>query len=240
MKEKLIVALDVNTRDDALHLVDQLREHVGLFKVGLELFTACGPDIVREIGGSQVFLDLKFHDIPNTAAGAARSATQLGVRMFNVHAMGGMEMMMRAKQASLEVASDINIESPIVLGVTLLTSLDESAAAEQLRVTDPLQDYVAHLAKMARLSQLDGVVCSPREIALVRNECGPGFVIVTPGVRPASAGSDVVGDDQKRVMTPAEAVASGADYLVIGRPITRADNPAAAALRIVEDMGVLE
>jgi orotidine-5'-phosphate decarboxylase len=181
-------------------------------------------------GGERLFLDLKFHDIPNTVAGAVRAACHLRPALLNVHASGGATMMQAAAEAAREAAEDMEVERPLVLGVTVLTSLDdEDLAAVGQR--GPAREQVIRLARLAQASGLDGVVCSPREIVALRKACGPGFVLLVPGIRPAWAAKG----DQKRTMTPAEALAAGADYLVIGRPITAAEDPTAAARRILED-----
>ena len=227
MKDKLIVALDVNSREQALRLVEQLEDVIGLFKIGMELFYSFGPAIVREIGGERVFLDLKLHDIPHTVAGAARAVAALGVKMFNLHALGGVEMMRAAKEALASAPSP-----PQVLAVTVLTSLAEQNLTNELKITEPVERFVGHLASLARTAGLDGVVCSPYEIQVVRAICGKDFTIVTPGIRTFGEALD----DQKRVMTARQAVQAGADYLVIGRPITRAADPRAAALRIAAEL----
>jgi orotidine-5'-phosphate decarboxylase len=233
MKDKLIVALDVETPDKALELVKQLRDVAGMFKIGSQLFTSAGPQIVRDIIAldSKVFLDLKFHDIPNTVAGAVRSAANLGVWMVNVHAAGGRAMMIAAREAA-DHASRRGAPRTFVIGVTVLTSLDAGALRETGIEAEPA-DQVVRLAQLARDCGLDGVVCSPQEIERVRSACGPAFLIVTPGIRGAG---DAKGD-QVRTATPAGAVQAGADYLVIGRPITAANDPAAAADRIAAEIG---
>ncbi len=236
-KDKIIVALDVDTPDKAVELVRQLRDHVGAFKIGLELFNSAGPgvfDTLRHAGAQRIFYDSKFLDIPNTVAGAACAATRMGVWMFNVHCGGGAAMMKAAKDAASESAAQLDVEPPKVIGVTLLTSIDQTQLNSELGVGGSVADQVTRMASLAREAGLDGVVASPHEIELVRAECGDGFLIVTPGVRPA--GSEV--GDQKRVMTPKQAVEKGADYLVIGRPITKADDPAAAAREIGRELGV--
>jgi orotidine-5'-phosphate decarboxylase len=232
-KDKLIVALDVPTPAEARSLVAKLRDVVGTFKIGSQLFTAAGPDLVKEIIGSgfRVFLDLKFHDIPHQVAGAARSVAQLRVSMFTVHVSGGTEMMRRAVEAVKEVAETERTASPWVLGVTVLTSVD-SATLTQIGIASSPAESVLRLAKLAEDSGLDGVVASPREALLVRNSTHPGFLIVTPGIRPAHAELN----DQRRVTTPAEALSAGADYLVIGRPIIGAKNPAEAARTILTEI----
>lgn len=233
-KNRLIVALDVDNLKRARELVSALRDLAGTFKVGLQLFTALGPNIVREIvdGGGRVFLDLKFHDIPNTVAGAAAEATRLGVSLFNVHAAGGAEMMRRAADATAEVAIREGIPRPGVLAVTALTSTNEHVLSDT-GVAGTVEDAVIRLAQLAEASTLDGVVASPREVRLIRAAVAQSnFLVVTPGVRPAGASLF----DQKRVMTPGEAVQAGADYLVIGRPIIEASDPRQAAQLVIDDM----
>ena len=228
---RILVALDVDSAARALALADTLRGTVAGFKVGKQLFTAEGPAIVRSLAdrGDRVFLDLKFHDIPNTVAGAITSSVATGAWMVNVHASGGRRMMQAAAEAAAAASSRSNRERPLVIGVTVLTSLDE-AQMHETGIAHPVMDQVVRLARLARESGLDGVVASPQEIAAIRRECGPGFLIVTPGIRPAAGGP--AKDDQARTMTPAEAVTSGASYLVIGRPITGAADPRAAASAI--------
>ncbi|HEY5839720.1 MAG TPA: orotidine-5'-phosphate decarboxylase [Pyrinomonadaceae bacterium] len=233
-KDKLIVALDVETADRALALFEELRSVAGMFKIGSQLFTAAGPDIVREIvaKGGKIFLDLKFHDIPNTVAAAGVEATRLGVSIFNVHASGGMEMMKRTAAAVSETALREGIERPKVIAVTLLTSIDDKALGE-IGVDRAAKQLVTHLARAAADSALDGVVASPQEIELIRAAVPQkDFLIVTPGIRSANAAAD----DQRRTMTAAEAVRAGADYLVVGRPITSAADRVEAARRLVSDM----
>jgi orotidine-5'-phosphate decarboxylase len=232
-EERLIVALDVNSREAALKLIGTLRPRVRRYKVGLELFTACGPALVREIpaGGGQVFLDLKLHDIPNTAARAAVEAARIGVGMFTIHLSGGL-MMARRVADEVEAYSQIyRIPRPQILGVTVLTSL-AAEDLEQVGVTRPVEEQVAALAALAKQAGLDGVVASPREVRAVREAIGPDMVIVTPGVRPQ--GSDA--DDQARTMTPAQAMQAGADYIVVGRPIIAAQDPLEAAESILMQM----
>lgn len=230
-KEKVILPLDVDTADKAVDLVRLLADDVGAFKVGLELVNSAGLaifDKIRQAGADKIFYDCKFHDIPNTVAGASRAAVKLGVWMFNVHCAGGFAMMKAAKDAAMEQSDKLGVTCPLVIGVTVLTSIDQAALNDEMRVHGVVADQVVHLAKLAREAGLDGVVSSPHEIELIRTACGPGFLIVTPGVRPA--GADI--GDQKRVMTPSEAVSKGADYLVIGRPIIKANDPKAAARAI--------
>lgn len=224
---RLIVALDVPTRDEARALVDRLAGRVGLFKIGSQLFTAAGPDVVREIvgRGEKVFLDLKYHDIPNTVAGAVESAARLGVSLLTVHGLGGRAMLEAAARA-LPAAAGMR-----VLAITVLTSQDE-AGLHEVGVAGPLADSVRRLARLAREAGLDGVVASPQEVGLVREACGRDFLVVTPGIRAGGARAG----DQARLATPGAALAAGADYLVVGRPITQAPDPAAAVAAIVREM----
>ena len=232
--DKLIIALDVDTARGAFELFDALRDVVGMFKIGSQLFTAAGPDIVRQIvaKGGRVFLDLKFHDIPNTVAAAGVEATRLGVSIFNVHASGGAEMMTRAAEAVSETATREGVPKPKVIAVTLLTSLDV-VALRQIGINGDAETSVANLARAAATCGLDGVVASAHEIQIIRAAVpNPEFIIVTAGIRPGS----VATDDQHRVMSAAEAIRAGADYLVVGRPILNADDPLAAANSIVAEI----
>ena len=226
----VFVALDTPDLQRALAIAEAVKPHVGGLKVGLEFITALGPDAVRRVvdTGLPVFADVKFHDIPNTVAGAARAIAMLGVTMFNVHASGG-EAMMRAAAGAI---ADI-YPRPLLIAVTVLTSLDD-AALETVGQKGPAEAQVERLARLVKASGLDGVVCSAHEIAIVRKATGPDFLTVVPGIRPA--GADPA--DQRRVMTPAEARAAGADILVIGRPITAAPDPAAAARSIAQELGI--
>ena len=231
--EKLIVALDVDTPGKALDLVNQLRDVAGMFKIGSTLFTAVGPSIVKDViaSGSRVFLDLKFHDIPHQVAGAARSAAELGVSMFTIHASGGTEMMKRAAEAVSAVAERNGTPRAAVLAISVLTSVD-AAILSQIGVTDAPAESVMRLVKLAEASGVDGVVASPQEVTAIRSSvANPNFLVVTPGIRPAT-----VEDDQRRVATPEAALAAGASYLVIGRPITGASDPVAAARAIAAEM----
>lgn len=234
MHNPIVVALDVDTAAQALTLVETLRGTAGMFKIGKQLFTAAGPDIVRRILalGEKVFLDLKFHDIPNTVARAGIEAARLGVGIFNVHALGGSKMMKAVAEGVNETAERERIPRPLILGVTILTSHTQDSLME-VGIQRRLEDQVVHLARLCAASGLDGVVASPHEIAPIRAAVdNPAFVILTPGVRPAGAALN----DQSRVMTPAEAIAAGASFLVIGRPITEAPDPAEAARRIREEI----
>ena len=229
-QNKLCLALDVDTFEDAKALIDSLQSSVGMFKVGKQLFTRVGPKIVDYIQskGSEVFLDLKFHDIPSTVRKAAYAVSDMGVALFNVHAMGGKDMMEGAAQG----IQDAESSKSKVLGVTVLTSMDQETLSKDLKVNDSVEKYVIHLAKLAKSSGLNGVVASPHEIKLIREHCGKDFLIVTPGIRPEWANKG----DQKRIMTPRQAIEAGADYIVVGRPITKADDPVIAAEKILQEM----
>jgi len=229
MTNQILVALDVDTAEAAHALADKLRGVVGGFKIGSRLFTSHGPSIVEALvaRGDRVFLDLKFHDIPNTVAGAVAAATRLGVWMVNVHASGGHTMMKAAVEAADAESSRLSRPRPLVIAVTMLTSLSEETMGE-IGVAGAMASQVGRLAVLAQSAGLDGVVASAQEIALIRNRCGKTFEIVTPGIRSAS---DDKGD-QRRTMTAAEALSAGASYLVVGRPIIAAPDPRAAAERI--------
>lgn len=230
-RSRVIFALDVDNFAAAKHWVSTLNGHVGMFKVGKQLFTAYGPDIVRMIEnfGADIFLDLKYHDIPNTVAMASLEAARLKVKLFNVHALGGYEMMARTVEALHKECGEK--DRPKVLAVTILTSSDAQTLRE-VGIELPVEEMVVRLARLARKAGIDGVVASPREVAPVREACGPDFLIVTPGVRPSFSSAD----DQKRIMTPAEAIKAGSDYLVIGRPISAAKDPLAAAETIITEI----
>ncbi len=233
MNDKVFVALDVETLDHATRLLDTLSGVVSGCKIGTQLFTAAGPLAVEaaQKRGYRVFLDLKYHDIPNTVAGAVREATRMGVFMLNVHASGGLAMMRAAADAAR--AATAGGPRPLVIAVTVLTSLDRGTLEREVGVTSSVEGHVLALATRAHEAGLDGVVASPREIRPLRIALGPRFTIVTPGIRPAmSAG----GDDQVRTATPAAAVSAGADYIVVGRPIIAAPDPRAAATAILQEM----
>jgi len=234
-RKRLIFALDVESGAAAEEWVRRLRGKVGVFKIGKQLFTRCGPDVVRMVHdhGGEVFLDLKFHDIPNTVAKAAIEACRLGVRMFNVHALGGRAMMSGAARAVREFLADGEDTPPLLLGVTILTS-STGETLREVGIDRPVTEMVPRLAALAKDAGLDGVVASPREVGLIREACGRNFTIVTPGVRPSFAETN----DQQRITTPADAIAAGADFLVVGRPIAAAADPVGAAQLIVEEMAV--
>ncbi len=233
-KDRLVLALDLDSDRDALGIVDELKDAAGMFKVGHQLFTAYGPDIVRRIidRGGKVFLDLKYHDIPNTVAKASAEAVKLGVSIFNVHALGGFDMMKAAAESAKETAARHNLPEPCALAVTILTSMDDKSLRRELKITRSLRREVSHLARLAQRAGMHGVVASPQEIKLIRRTVCGAFVILTPGVRPAWAGKD----DQKRTMTPAGAVAAGADYIVVGRPVLMAEDRRVAVRKILEEM----
>ena len=227
MKSKIFVALDVENKEKALEIVSDLRGLGACFKIGKQLFTSTGPELVREIVGmgEDVFLDLKYHDIPNTVAKAGAAAAGLGVKIFNVHASGGRKMMEAVREEMNKLTNP-----PLVLAVTILTSLGEEDIRE-VGFDRTIPEQIAKLAKLAKDSGMDGVVASPLEIELIRETCGKDFKILTPGIRPAFAAAN----DQKRIATPAEALRKGADFLVIGRPITAAENRREAFLKILEE-----
>ena len=231
--DRLIVALDVDSEEKAVAMAEKLKSDVKLFKIGLELFSSCGPRIVERIRetGCEVFLDLKFHDIPTTVAKAASSITKLEPFMFNVHALGGYEMMKRTVEAVIDESKRLDLVRPRILAVTILTSLDEKAMKE-IGLNAGSKEDVLRLAHLAKKAGLDGVVASPSETKALRKELGKDFLIVTPGVRPEWAAAN----DQKRIATPGAAIKDGADYIVVGRPITASKNPAEAARDILKEI----
>lgn len=234
LRDRLIVALDVESLAQADALLERLQGAVSTFKVGAQLFTAAGPAAIEPIQkrGGKVFLDLKYHDIPNTVAGAVREATRLGVTMLTLHASGGLAMLEAGATAAKAAAKEFNVAKPLCLAVTVLTSLDRAALHRELNIPLSVEGQVLHLSQLARAAGADGSVAAPQEIRTVRSGLGREWVIVTPGVRPQ--GSEA--GDQARVATPAAALRAGADYLVVGRPITGAPDPAKAALVILEEM----
>lgn len=232
-KERIIFALDVEHFSEAQQWVKLLKNQVGMFKVGKQLFTHAGPKVIDMIlqKGQKVFLDLKFHDIPNTVAKAGEEATKHNVTMFTLHAMGGFEMMKKTVEASRAVAKNLSLSKPLILAVTILTSMDEKTI-EEVGIKGPIPEQVGRLASLAMRAGVDGVVASPQEISIIRQKCGDKFLIVSPGIRMPSSKSD----DQKRTLSPKEAIAAGADYLVIGRPIKEAKDPMEAVQKIAEDI----
>ena len=233
-ENRLIVPLDVDSLADANRIAAQLFDRVKTFKVGKQLFTAAGPAAVKKLveEKKEVFLDLKFHDIPNTVAGAVASATKIGAEMINMHASGGLQMMRAARETAERTASELDIPPPTLLGVTILTSTDEATFQRDFGTSRKLKDQVAYLAELSQTAGLNGVVASPLEIGRVREVCGADFVIVTPGIRPTWAQRG----DQRRIMTPAEAIAEGADYIVVGRPITASNRLREAANAIIGEI----
>jgi len=230
-KDRIILALDVSGYDEAIDTVKKFQDHISTFKIGLELFTSAGPKIVKDIQAmnKKIFLDLKFHDIPTTVAKSALAVARLGVFMFNVHTLGGLEMMKRTAAALREFSIKENIDRPKLIGVTILTSMDQNALRDELSVNVSMKTQVKHLAALSERAGLDGVVASAEDAELIRARFGKGFLIVTPGIRPSWAAAD----DQKRALTPRKALQRGADYLVIGRAITAQPNPL-KALNMIE------
>lgn len=232
-KDKLIIALDVDTREKAMELIDSLIDDVKFFKIGLELFSACGPAIVRDTcqKGCRIFLDLKYHDIPNTVSKAVISVASLGACMINVHALGGYDMMKKAADAVRQEAYRVKIPPPKIIAVTVLTSMDKTALSG-VGISDTMALEVLRLAKLAEEAGLDGVVASPSEITLLRKNLGKDFIIVTPGVRPEWAASG----DQKRIATPKRAIEDGASFIVVGRPVTDAKDRREAVKKILDEI----
>ena len=231
--ERIIVALDVNSVEEIERLVDKLRPVVRIFKIGSALFTACGIQAVDTVRrkGCKVFLDLKYHDMPNTVMQASRAAARQNIYMMTVHAMGGLEMMEKSAEAAREEARRIRTPAPLLLGITVLTSLDKNDM-QSVGMSGPVDEEVLRLVKLAEKAGLDGVVASANELPKIRKVVKKDFLIVTPGIRPLWSKKD----DQKRVATPKEAIAMGADYLVIGRPITANEDPRAAAEKVIEEI----
>lgn len=233
-KERLIIALDYPELPPALDMARLVGPKVGMLKVGLELFNSAGPEAVsalRELG-ARVFYDSKFSDIPNTVAGAAAAVGRMGVAMFNVHALGGSRMMMEARRAAVEAASEAGLPPPLVIGVTVLTSLGEGEVREELGIPANAHDTAVRLAVLAKRAGLDGVVAAVHEVPEIKRVCGKEFLAVTPGIRPAWAQPG----DQSRIATPLEAIEAGSDYLVVGRPVTRAEDSAAAVAAVLGEM----
>ena len=232
-KDRIIFALDVEHFSEAQHWVNLLKDQIGVFKVGKQLFTHAGPKVIDMIRkrNQNIFLDLKFHDIPTTVAKAGAEATKLNVSIFDLHALGGFDMMRKTVEASKTTAKELGIPKPLILAITILTSMDEDSLKE-VGIRGPILDEVGQLALLAMKAGVDGVVASPQEIGVIRKQCGEKFLIVTPGIRLPSDKKD----DQKRTLSPKEAISAGANYLVIGRPIKEAKDPLEAVQRIVEDI----
>lgn len=233
MKEKLVFALDVSNFEEAESLVKELKDYVGVFKVGKELFTAVGPDIFKMIikNGGNVFADMKYNDIPNTVASASRVLVNYDVQIFNIHANGGYEMIKQTREAIDDEAKKLGKNRPILLAVTVLTSLSDEDM-KMMNINETAKEHVLTLAKMAKDAGADGVVCSPQEVTLIKENLGSDFITLTPGIRPAWS----VKGDQKRIMTPREAVEKGTNYIVVGRPIKAAENRVEAAKKILDEM----
>ena len=229
----VIVALDFDSCEKALNLVDTLGETINHYKVGLELFSRCGIEVVKEISerGKKVFLDLKYHDIPNTVKSAARVGIEAGVWMYNVHALGGYEFLKQIAEFNREYSEKIGVERPLLIAVTVLTSMDEEDL-KSVGINSRVEDEVLRLAELSKKAGLDGVVCSAKEVRLIKENLGEDFITVTPGIRPTWAAKN----DQKRVVTPKDAVKLGTDYMVIGRPITGVPNPKEAAEKILSEI----
>jgi orotidine-5'-phosphate decarboxylase len=239
-RDRLIVALDVDDIAAAHKLIHTLRDVAGMFKVGSQLFTMAGPAIVKEIiaSGARVFLDLKFHDIPHQVAGSVQSAARLGVSMLTIHASGGLEMMTRAVATASETAEAEGLSRPAIVAVSVLTSMD-STTLQQIGIAAPPAEAVMRLVNLAVTAKVDGVVASPQEASAIRSSAAPEFLIVTPGIRPFQMATDKVPgakEDQRRVATPGLAIKAGADYLVVGRPVTKAPNPLEAAQSILAEI----
>lgn len=234
MSPEVIVALDYGEIKPVKEIVKKVGSAVEWYKVGLELFVSCGPEALEflRLEGKKIFLDLKFHDIPNTVSGALTSSLQYGIDMVNVHAQGGVEMMKSSALTLRDESIKRGVRPPLVIAVTLLTSLDESYLTKNKLGFNAAEDYVLHLAQTVKEAELDGVVSSARETAVIKSMLGKDFITVTPGIRPADASVD----DQKRVVTPFDAKQLGTDFIVVGRPITKAADPFLAAMKIKEEM----
>ena len=233
-EEKLIIALDVDSLEQGREIVQELRGCASMYKIGSRLFCAEGPDSVKMVKseGGRVFLDLKLHDIPNTVAGASAAIAGLGVDMFDVHTLGGVEMMKSARTSAARAAVDSGQERPLVFGVTVLTHIEDGILKEELGIGRRVEEEVLHLAAMAIEAGLDGLICSPREISAVRKICGERLKVITPGVRPSWAEQG----DQRRTLSPAEAIREGADYIVVGRPVIEAPDRREAVEKIMDEI----
>ncbi len=234
VKDRLVLALDVNTMEEAKLLVTELKDYVGIFKVGLQLYTSVGPDIIKMIRdeGRDIFFDGKFHDIPNTVAKAGANLIKQGVTFFNVHITGGSKMISTCLKLSRETARSYGFPKPTVLGVTLLTSFGQKTLTEELLINHNINDYVSQLAKVAKESGLDGIIASAADVPKIKKTCGEDFIILCPAIRPTWS----VVNDQIRVVTPGDAIKAGVDYLVIGRPITSARDKLSAVKLVIDEM----
>jgi orotidine-5'-phosphate decarboxylase len=233
-KDKLILALDVDTMEEAKELVSELKDYVGTFKVGLQLFSSVGPDVIKLIHdeGAKIFFDGKFHDIPNTVAKASANLVKHGVSFFNIHIQGGSKMITSSIKLARETAKKYGLPKPTILGVSLLTSFGQRTLTEELKVNMNIDDYVSSLAKLAKSSGLDGIICSATDVPKFKKECGEDFIVLCPAIRPTWS----VVNDQIRVVTPSDAVRAGVDYMVVGRPITSADDRVTAAKLILDEI----
>lgn len=231
-KDRIILALDVSSHEEAVDILETFRDDVNIFKVGLELFISAGPKIVEKINsvGKKVFLDLKFHDIPNTVSKSALAAAELGVFMLTLHTSGGFAMMQKTAEALVKTSLRKNLSRPRILGVTVLTSIDSDILKKEIGITHSISTHIKHLTGLALKAGLDGIVCSPQEAEIIRSKFGKNLLIVTPGIRPSWAPPD----DQKRTLTPKEALRRGADYLVIGRAVMSQHNPL-RSLKLIHD-----
>ena len=234
IRKRLVLALDVEDIEEAKKLVDELSPYIGTFKVGLQLFCGYGLEIVNYIKekNSDFFLDVKLHDIPNTVEKASYNVIKNGANFFNVHATGGIEMMKAAKRGAMEAAEKYNKKKPLVLAVTVLTSISQDVLSDELSNTKTVEDFVIQLAKNAKLAGLDGVVASAKELKAIKREVGEDFIVLTPGIRPAWSAKD----DQQRIATPSSAIADGADFIVLGRAVTKADDKIEAMKKIYEEI----
>lgn len=234
LNKKIIIALDFDDLKTSEKIVKELIHYVDIFKIGLELFSKYGKDSIKMVQnyGGKVFLDLKFYDIPNTVKKAVEVITEYKIFMFNLHTLGGVEMMREARIAAEKRAKELKIKKPLILGITLLTSIDKKILDEELKIRKNIKNYVKHLAQLAKKSNLDGVVCSPLEIKSIRKEYGKNFLIVTPGIRLKEDQKF----DQKRIMTPSDAIKQGADFIVMGRSITQSPNPKEKIKKIIGEI----
>jgi len=234
VRDRLVLALDVNTMEEAKTLVTELKDYVGVFKVGLQLYTSVGPDIIKMIQdqGREIFFDGKFHDIPNTVAKASANLVRQGVTFFNLHVTGGSKMISTSLKLSRETAKSLGMPKPTILGVTILTSFGQKTLTEELLISRNIDDYVGQLAKVAEESGLDGIIASATDVPKIKKVCGDDFIILCPAIRPTWS----VVNDQIRVVTPADAIKAGVDYLVVGRPITSARDKVSAAKLVLDEM----